>query len=201
MTASPGCVFGPSAWFQHSFGVRASWFGERNWLSPWPTNSLSRGAAWLLVNSTHTHSCASPPSSAGKFCRGVSPGRVLMSNSQNAMLLFSSDMNQAGSGFVVRHRALWGPADLGGTHKVAPRAHITTCVCRDTDMSYIHAIHFSYLAWWWKQTSHCRSCNVACMFLLSRVISIRLFHRIWPSLLVRVHVHSFKCPMTRHWGA
>ncbi|XP_049430393.1 ovochymase-2 isoform X1 [Epinephelus fuscoguttatus] len=49
----------------------------------------------------------------GIFCGGVLPGPVLLNNSQFATLLFSSDMNRAGSGFVIRHRAVHGHSDPG----------------------------------------------------------------------------------------
>lgn len=76
----------------------------------------------------------------GRFCGSVPPGRVLMSNSQNATLLFSSDINQAGSGFVVRHRALWGRADPGETHKMKHTAtHISAeCIAADPYRSVKH---------------------------------------------------------------
>lgn len=54
----------------------------------------------------------------GIFCGSVPPGPVLLNNSQNATLLFSSDINRAGSGFVVRHRALQGRSDPGGRHNI-----------------------------------------------------------------------------------
>lgn len=47
------------------------------------------------------------------FCGQVIPARVLLQNSQNAVLLFSSDVNEAGQGFVVRHRAVKGPFPPG----------------------------------------------------------------------------------------
>lgn len=43
------------------------------------------------------------------FCGQVIPARVLLQNSQNGVLLFSSDVNEAGQGFAVRHRAVEGP--------------------------------------------------------------------------------------------
>ncbi|XP_045904656.1 ovochymase-2 isoform X5 [Micropterus dolomieu] len=46
----------------------------------------------------------------GIFCGSVLPGPVLM-NSPNATLVFSSDISRAGSGFVVRHRAVQGHSD------------------------------------------------------------------------------------------
>ncbi|KAM7003464.1 ovochymase-2 [Tautogolabrus adspersus] len=49
----------------------------------------------------------------GIFCGSVLPGPVLLNNSQNATLLFSSDINQAGGGFVIRHRAVQGHSDPG----------------------------------------------------------------------------------------
>ncbi|XP_061578747.1 ovochymase-2-like [Cololabis saira] len=42
------------------------------------------------------------------FCGHLLPGSVFLQNSQNATLLFSSDINTGGSGFVVRHRAVKG---------------------------------------------------------------------------------------------
>ncbi|XP_069571306.1 ovochymase-2 [Brachyistius frenatus] len=47
------------------------------------------------------------------FCGSVRPGPVLLNNSQNASLLFSSDVSGAGSGFVIRHRAVRGHAHPG----------------------------------------------------------------------------------------
>nr|XP_046250893.1 ovochymase-2 [Scatophagus argus] len=49
----------------------------------------------------------------GIFCGGDLPGPVFLNNSQNATLLFSSDINRAGSGFVIRHRAVQGHSDPG----------------------------------------------------------------------------------------
>ncbi|XP_051238815.1 ovochymase-2 isoform X1 [Dicentrarchus labrax] len=49
----------------------------------------------------------------GIFCGSVPPGPLLLNNSQNATLLFSSDINRAGSGFVIRHRAVQGRFDPG----------------------------------------------------------------------------------------
>ncbi|KAE8295803.1 Ovochymase-2 [Larimichthys crocea] len=49
----------------------------------------------------------------GIFCGRFLPGSVLLNNSQNATLVFSSDVNRAGSGFVVRHRAVRGRIDPG----------------------------------------------------------------------------------------
>ncbi|XP_034542175.1 ovochymase-2 [Notolabrus celidotus] len=49
----------------------------------------------------------------GVFCGSVLPGQVLLNNSHNATLLFSSDISQAGSGFVIRHRAVQGHSDTG----------------------------------------------------------------------------------------
>lgn len=134
------------------------------------TDSPSQlGPAWSLVHSTHTAtfcerihtlflllflifrievqrnllSSLSYGFSAvypGRFCGSFPPGRVLMSNSQNATLLFSSDINQAGSGFVVRHRALWGRADPGGMHKMKHTAtHISAeCITADPYRSVKH---------------------------------------------------------------
>ncbi|XP_053742805.1 ovochymase-2 [Synchiropus splendidus] len=45
------------------------------------------------------------------LCGPVFPGRVLLNNSQTATLLFSSDVSDAGSGFVVRHLAVQGHAE------------------------------------------------------------------------------------------
>ncbi|XP_036964112.1 ovochymase-2 isoform X3 [Acanthopagrus latus] len=47
----------------------------------------------------------------GIFCGSVPPGPVLLNNSQAATLLFSSDINRSGSGFVIRHRAVRGLSD------------------------------------------------------------------------------------------
>uniref|UniRef100_UPI003AACEE47 ovochymase-2 n=1 Tax=Centroberyx gerrardi TaxID=166262 RepID=UPI003AACEE47 len=44
----------------------------------------------------------------GIFCGSVLPGPLFLNNSQSATLLFSSDISGAGSGFVVRHRAVQG---------------------------------------------------------------------------------------------
>ncbi|KAM9753387.1 LOW QUALITY PROTEIN: ovochymase-2 [Menidia menidia] len=49
----------------------------------------------------------------GIFCGRALPGPVLLQNSQNATLRFSSDINGAGSGFVVRHRAVRGHSHPG----------------------------------------------------------------------------------------
>ncbi|XP_044050792.1 ovochymase-2 isoform X2 [Siniperca chuatsi] len=49
----------------------------------------------------------------GIFCGSVLPGPVLLNNSQNATLVFSSDINRAGSGFFIRHRAVQGHSDPG----------------------------------------------------------------------------------------
>ncbi|XP_068168161.1 ovochymase-2 [Antennarius striatus] len=49
----------------------------------------------------------------GVFCGSVPPGPVFLSNTQNTSLLFSSDINQAGSGFVIRYRAVQGYLDPG----------------------------------------------------------------------------------------
>ncbi|XP_072241437.1 ovochymase-2 [Leuresthes tenuis] len=49
----------------------------------------------------------------GIFCGRALPGPVLLQNSQNATLHFSSDINRAGSGFVVRHRAVKGHSHPG----------------------------------------------------------------------------------------
>ncbi|XP_016530031.1 ovochymase-2 isoform X3 [Poecilia formosa] len=42
------------------------------------------------------------------FCGKLRPARVLLQNSQNAVLLFSSDINRAGRGFAVRYRGIKG---------------------------------------------------------------------------------------------
>ncbi|XP_039471797.1 ovochymase-2 isoform X3 [Oreochromis aureus] len=44
----------------------------------------------------------------GVFCGSVLPGPILLNNSHNATLLFSSDISRAGSGFVIRHHAVKG---------------------------------------------------------------------------------------------
>ncbi|CAK6969951.1 ovochymase-2 [Scomber scombrus] len=49
----------------------------------------------------------------GIFCGSVLPGPVLLNNSLNATLLFSSDISGTGSGFVVEHRAVKGHSDPG----------------------------------------------------------------------------------------
>uniref|UniRef100_UPI0037E79510 ovochymase-2 n=1 Tax=Semicossyphus pulcher TaxID=241346 RepID=UPI0037E79510 len=70
-----------------------------------------------LENDTHcrhdrlTVSVGTRP--VGIFCGSLLPSPVLLNNSQNATLLFSSDINQAGSGFVIRHRAVQGQSDPG----------------------------------------------------------------------------------------
>ncbi|MED6236930.1 hypothetical protein ATANTOWER_016366, partial [Ataeniobius toweri] len=43
------------------------------------------------------------------FCGHLLPGPVLLLNSQNAMLHFSSDINRAGHGFAIRYRGIKGP--------------------------------------------------------------------------------------------
>ncbi|XP_035769772.1 ovochymase-2 isoform X2 [Neolamprologus brichardi] len=47
------------------------------------------------------------------FCGSVLPGPVLLNNSHNATLLFSSDISRAGSGFVIRHHAVKGHSHPG----------------------------------------------------------------------------------------
>ncbi|XP_015250932.1 PREDICTED: ovochymase-1 [Cyprinodon variegatus] len=42
------------------------------------------------------------------LCGQLLPGPVLLQNSQNAMLLFSSDINRTGQGFAIRHRGVKG---------------------------------------------------------------------------------------------
>ncbi|XP_070763178.1 ovochymase-2 [Enoplosus armatus] len=49
----------------------------------------------------------------GIFCGSVLPGPVLLNTSQNATLLFSSDISGAGRGFAIRHRAVKGRPDPG----------------------------------------------------------------------------------------
>ncbi|XP_063732702.1 ovochymase-2 [Eleginops maclovinus] len=49
----------------------------------------------------------------GIFCGRVLPGSILLNNSLHATLLFSSDISKAGSGFVVRHRAVQGHSNPG----------------------------------------------------------------------------------------
>ncbi|XP_076588628.1 ovochymase-2, partial [Chaetodon auriga] len=49
----------------------------------------------------------------GIFCGSVTPGPVLLNNSQSATLLFSSDITRAGSGFVITHHAVQGRSDPG----------------------------------------------------------------------------------------
>ncbi|XP_047451814.1 ovochymase-2 [Mugil cephalus] len=49
----------------------------------------------------------------GIFCGSAAPSRVVLNTSQNATLLFSSDISGAGSGFVIRHRAVRGHSDPG----------------------------------------------------------------------------------------
>ncbi|XP_039892071.1 ovochymase-2 isoform X1 [Simochromis diagramma] len=49
----------------------------------------------------------------GIFCGSVLPGPVLLNNSHNATLLFSSDVSRAGSGFVIRHHAVKGHSHPG----------------------------------------------------------------------------------------
>ncbi|XP_040893636.1 ovochymase-2 isoform X2 [Toxotes jaculatrix] len=49
----------------------------------------------------------------GMFCGSVLRWPVLLSHSQNATLLFSSDISRAGSGFVIRHRAVQGHSNPG----------------------------------------------------------------------------------------
>ncbi|KAM3609502.1 uncharacterized protein V6R79_015928 [Siganus canaliculatus] len=55
-----------------------------------------------LTVSTGTHK------PVGIFCGDDLPGPMLLSNSQKATLLFSSDTGRAGSGFVVRHQTVQG---------------------------------------------------------------------------------------------
>ncbi|KAM7396263.1 hypothetical protein PAMP_019320 [Pampus punctatissimus] len=49
----------------------------------------------------------------GIFCGSVLPGPVLLNSSQNATLLFSSDISGGGSGFIVNHHAVRGYSDPG----------------------------------------------------------------------------------------
>ncbi|XP_071362713.1 ovochymase-2 isoform X2 [Trachinotus anak] len=49
----------------------------------------------------------------GIFCGSVLRIPVLLIPSENATLLFSSDISRAGSGFVMRHRAVQGHSDPG----------------------------------------------------------------------------------------
>ncbi|XP_054862457.1 ovochymase-2 [Amphiprion ocellaris] len=49
----------------------------------------------------------------GVFCGRVTPGPLLLYNSQNATLLFSSDISGSGSGFIVKHRAVRGHTGPG----------------------------------------------------------------------------------------
>ncbi|XP_030588079.1 ovochymase-2 [Archocentrus centrarchus] len=49
----------------------------------------------------------------GIFCGSVPPSAVLLNNSQNATLLFSSDISRTGSGFVIRHHAVKRPSHPG----------------------------------------------------------------------------------------
>ncbi|XP_037623617.1 ovochymase-2 [Sebastes umbrosus] len=49
----------------------------------------------------------------GTYCGSVLPGPVLLNNSQYATLLFSSDINRAGSGFIIRHHAVRGHSNPG----------------------------------------------------------------------------------------
>nr|XP_020460110.1 ovochymase-2-like isoform X2 [Monopterus albus] len=44
----------------------------------------------------------------GIFCGSVLHSHVFLNQSQNATLLFSSDINRTGSGFVIRHRVVQG---------------------------------------------------------------------------------------------
>ncbi|XP_069383825.1 ovochymase-2 isoform X3 [Paralichthys olivaceus] len=49
----------------------------------------------------------------GIFCGRVPQSPLLLSLSQNATLLFSSDVSRTGSGFIIRHRAVQGRPDPG----------------------------------------------------------------------------------------
>ncbi|XP_063333959.1 ovochymase-2 [Pelmatolapia mariae] len=78
----------------------------------------------------------------GIFCGSVLPGPVLLNNSHNATLLFSSDISRAGSGFVIRHHAVKGHSHPGcGTLVLVedkasihspnhPQAYSNDCVLR-----------------------------------------------------------------------
>ncbi len=72
----------------------------------------------------------------GIFCGSVLPGPVLLNNSQNATLLFSSDINRAGSGFIIRHQAVGKHYDPGGKSKTQSKhadtvqntaTHVSSC--------------------------------------------------------------------------
>lgn len=69
------------------------------------------------------------PPFTGIFCGSVPPGPVLLNNSQDATLLFSSDTSQAGSGFVVRHRALRGHAATGGKPRATKITNLLVSKC------------------------------------------------------------------------
>ncbi|XP_026167488.1 ovochymase-2 [Mastacembelus armatus] len=49
----------------------------------------------------------------GIFCGSVPHCPVFLNHSQEATLLFSSDISRKGSGFIIRHRAVQGHSDLG----------------------------------------------------------------------------------------
>lgn len=60
------------------------------------------------------------------------PGPVLLN--QSATLLFSSDFSSAGSGFVVRHRAIQGRSEPAGKQNVQympVKTEINTLICTD----------------------------------------------------------------------
>lgn len=80
----------------------------------------------------------SPSPFAGIFCGSVPPGPVLLNNSQDATVLFSSDVSRAGSGFVVRHRALQGHTDPGGKHNTHDK---NTCVNTHTQTKWTLAAY------------------------------------------------------------
>ncbi|XP_077953719.1 ovochymase-2-like isoform X3 [Gasterosteus aculeatus] len=76
----------------------------------------------------------------GVFCGGVLPGPVLLKNSQHATLDFSTDVDRAGSGFAIRHRAVQGNSSLvqtthGATAKTVSSAGLST-LHRDTWLSW-----------------------------------------------------------------
>lgn len=80
---------------------------------------------------------------SGIFCGSVLPGPVLLNNSHNATLLFSSDVSRAGSGFVIRHHAVKGHSHPGGKYNIHckhTRAHCAIQIIHYTAGRVMHAL-------------------------------------------------------------
>uniref|UniRef100_A0A668SAY1 Ovochymase 2 n=1 Tax=Oreochromis aureus TaxID=47969 RepID=A0A668SAY1_OREAU len=77
-------------------------FTDVRLLLPWIKRKLREGSVCKYLN-VFLCLCVT-----GVFCGSVLPGPILLNNSHNATLLFSSDISRAGSGFVIRHHAVKG---------------------------------------------------------------------------------------------